>query len=97
MSLGESREILTYPDRGQSPCPYVREVLDHQVAEIDQRLAELVVLREQLVTRASTHPTATYRRNRLLLRHYRGCPDSTTGPHGGGGLLRSSRPPRGPR
>lgn len=50
MSLDEIREILAFRDRGQPPCGYVREVLDHQVTEIDQRIAELVRLREQLVT-----------------------------------------------
>jgi DNA-binding transcriptional MerR regulator len=48
MSLDEIREILAFRNRGESPCAYVRGVLDAQVAEIDQRLAELNRLREQL-------------------------------------------------
>lgn len=48
MSLDEIREILAFRDRGEPPCDYVRTVLDRQVAEIDERLAELVRLREQL-------------------------------------------------
>ncbi len=50
MSLDEIREILAFRDRGQPPCEYVRTVLDEQVADIDQRIAELVRLREQLLT-----------------------------------------------
>lgn len=47
--LGEVREILGLRDRHEPPCPYVREVLRSQVADIDQRIAELGALRDQLV------------------------------------------------
>lgn len=50
MSLDEIREILAFRDRGQPPCGYVRQTLRRQVAGIDQRIAELVRLRGQLLT-----------------------------------------------
>jgi len=49
MSLDEIREILAFRERGEPPCGYVRWVLGRQVAEIDERIGELVRLREQLV------------------------------------------------
>lgn len=49
MRLDEIREILAFRDRGQPPCGYVRRALSAQVAGIDERIAELVHLREQLM------------------------------------------------
>ena len=50
ISLDEIREILALRDRGEQPCAYVREVLRRQVDEIDERIAELRHLRNELVT-----------------------------------------------
>ncbi|NUR25342.1 MAG: heavy metal-responsive transcriptional regulator [Catenulispora sp.] len=49
MSLDEIREVLAFRDRGEPPCAYVRRTLRAQVAGIDQRITELVQLRDQLV------------------------------------------------
>ncbi len=49
MALDEVGEILALRDRGEQPCGYVRAVLRRQVAELDQRMAELAALRHQLV------------------------------------------------
>ena len=49
ISLDEIREILTFRDRGEQPCNYVRGVLRRQVDDIDERIAELRQLRKQLV------------------------------------------------
>lgn len=49
ITLDEVREILILRDQGDQPCGYVRNVLRRQVDEIDQRIAELRVLRRQLV------------------------------------------------
>lgn len=49
ITLDEIREILTFRERGDRPCDYVRAVLRREVAEIDQRLAELGALRDELV------------------------------------------------
>lgn len=49
ITLDEIREILALRERGDQPCDYVRTVLRREVTEIDQRLAELTALRDQLV------------------------------------------------
>jgi DNA-binding transcriptional MerR regulator len=48
LSLEEISEILRLRDRGEAPCAYVREVIDHQLRSIDQRIAELHRLRSEL-------------------------------------------------
>ena len=53
ISLDEIREILAFRDRGEAPCSFVQNVLDTQVASIDQRIRELQDLRGQLVELAS--------------------------------------------
>lgn len=49
ITLDEIREILAFRETGDQPCGYVRDVLSRQVAEIGQRIAELTVLRDELV------------------------------------------------
>ena len=49
ITLDEVREILALRDRGEAPCAYVRDVLRRQVADIQQRLAELAAMRDELV------------------------------------------------
>lgn len=49
ISLDAIREIVALRDRGEQPCTYVRDVLRREVAEIDERIAELGRLRDQLV------------------------------------------------
>jgi DNA-binding transcriptional MerR regulator len=49
LSLDEIREILALRDGGERPCAYVRDVLRRQVVEIDERMAELARLRDELV------------------------------------------------
>ncbi|MEW6152747.1 MAG: heavy metal-responsive transcriptional regulator [Actinomycetota bacterium] len=49
ITLDEIREILAFRERGERPCKYVRRVLRREVAEIDQRLADLTALRDELV------------------------------------------------
>lgn len=48
ITLDEIREILALRDRDEQPCAYVRSVIARQLAEIDQRLAELRRLRGEL-------------------------------------------------
>ncbi|CAM4090558.1 heavy metal-responsive transcriptional regulator [Nocardiopsis rhodophaea] len=47
--LDEIREILAFRDRGERPCGYVRATVLRQVADIDQRIADLQRLRDDLV------------------------------------------------
>jgi DNA-binding transcriptional MerR regulator len=41
LSLDDIREILALKDRGEAPCPYVREVIDREASAIDERIREL--------------------------------------------------------
>ena len=49
MSLDAIREVVALRDRGEQPCAYVRDVLRREVAEIDERIAALGRLRDQLM------------------------------------------------
>ncbi|MGH9215344.1 MAG: heavy metal-responsive transcriptional regulator [Acidimicrobiales bacterium] len=69
LSLDEIREILALRDGGQRPCAYVRDVLRRQVTEIDERIAELTSLRDDLValdTLADRLPEAGPGRCRII-------------------------------
>lgn len=48
LPLADIAEILAFKERGEAPCGYVRTVLARQVAELDDRIDELIALREQL-------------------------------------------------
>ncbi|MGI9156902.1 MAG: MerR family DNA-binding protein [Marmoricola sp.] len=46
--LDEVAEILRLRERGEPPCGYVRDVLNHQLRSVDKRIAELRALRSEL-------------------------------------------------
>ena len=48
LRLGEIREIVALRDRGETPCGFVVELIGRRAAELDARIAELVVLRHEL-------------------------------------------------
>lgn len=48
LRLDEIRKILDFRERGERPCGYVRDVLRREVAEINERIAELQRLRAEL-------------------------------------------------
>lgn len=48
IALDEIREILAARDNGIAPCDRVLNTLTQRVAEIDQRIADLLTLRESL-------------------------------------------------
>ena len=48
LTLADIREILAFRERGEAPCSYVLTVLARQAAELDQRINELVQLRDEL-------------------------------------------------
>lgn len=48
LPLSDIAEIMAFKERGEAPCAYVRLVLTRQVAELDDRIAELAALRDQL-------------------------------------------------
>lgn len=48
LSLDEIREIVTIRRGGRPPCPHVRALLVHKVAELNRRLGDLVALRRRI-------------------------------------------------
>lgn len=52
LSLREVGQVLAIRDEGRAPCVHVRGLLDHHLAEIDRRLAELGAARAELATLA---------------------------------------------
>lgn len=49
LTLADIRDILTVRDRGESPCPYVLELLDRKIAELERRISGLRALRYSLL------------------------------------------------
>jgi len=47
-SLDDIAEILTARDKGIAPCQRVLDTLTHHLTQIDQRIADLITLRESL-------------------------------------------------
>lgn len=45
LTLAQIGDILKVRDAGAAPCTHVRELLNQQLAEIDQKIAELAALR----------------------------------------------------
>lgn len=48
-SLDEIREVLAFRDRNEQPCAFVLDTLTQKVSQLDQRIAEMSALRDQLV------------------------------------------------
>jgi DNA-binding transcriptional MerR regulator len=48
LTLGEIREVIALRDRGEIPCGHVLELIQRRAAELDDRVAELQALRDQL-------------------------------------------------
>lgn len=47
-SLQEITEILREADDHSSPCPLVRELFEHKLADVERRLAELTEMRDRM-------------------------------------------------
>ncbi|MBW3602103.1 MAG: heavy metal-responsive transcriptional regulator [Actinobacteria bacterium] len=59
LTLDDIGEILAFRERGQTPCGHVVELLQRHARELDQRIAELRELRDELdelVARAGKLP-----------------------------------------
>lgn len=50
MSLDEIGAILAFRDRGELPCPHVEQLLADRINTLDERINELVRLRDRLLT-----------------------------------------------
>ncbi len=64
LSLQEIGECLAVYDHGNLPCGSIQEKLEKQVAKVDQRIAELILLRNELTD---------------LLRHWSTSPEEKPG------------------
>ena len=49
LPLDDIREILALRDRGEAPCPYVREMIAREADAIEERIGQLVTLRAELL------------------------------------------------
>ncbi|MEN9205707.1 MAG: heavy metal-responsive transcriptional regulator [Thermostichales cyanobacterium DRC_bins_46] len=49
MSLEEIGHVLAIRDQGSPPCEAIQELLLHKVAQIDRQIAELHLLKQQLL------------------------------------------------
>lgn len=60
LTLGEIREVLAFRDRGEPPCPHVRQLIERHAADLTERIATLTAMRAELVRlarRARATPT----------------------------------------
>ena len=49
LSLDEIGEILDFADGQQPPCGHVRGIVSRKAAELDQRIEEMIELRDELI------------------------------------------------
>jgi DNA-binding transcriptional MerR regulator len=72
LSLDEIREVLAYREQGQAPCEFVLSAVRRHADDVDQRIAELTQLREELgelIDRADDTPYTAARYCHLLDHH----------------------------
>ena len=48
LTLAQIRQILEIRDGGQAPCEHVRTLLDTRLADLEQQINQLVVLRDTI-------------------------------------------------
>lgn len=58
LTLAQIRQILDIRDGGHAPCEHVRDLLDVRLAEIEQQIAQLSVLRDTIadLSQGAAHP-----------------------------------------
>lgn len=72
LRLDQIREILAFRDRGERPCDFVLGAVRREVADLDQRIAELQATRAELanlLARAESQPPGGGGRFCELLEH----------------------------
>lgn len=57
LTLAQISDILKVRDAGIAPCTHVRDLLNQQLAEIDQKIAELTALRASVAKVRDTTET----------------------------------------
>lgn len=58
LTLDEIREVLAFADRKQTPCGHVQAVVGRKARELDDRIAEMTRLRDELREIERTVPLA---------------------------------------
>jgi DNA-binding transcriptional MerR regulator len=58
LTLAQISEILKVRDAGTAPCTHVRDLLNEQLAGIDQKIAELTAIRASVAEVRDTAETA---------------------------------------
>ena len=48
LALAQIRQILEIRDHGQAPCGHVRDLLNARLADIEQQIAQLAALRDNI-------------------------------------------------
>ena len=48
LTLAQIRQILDIRDHGQAPCGHVRDLLDARLTDIEQQMAHLIALRDNI-------------------------------------------------
>lgn len=56
LSLDQIREILAFTDTETAPCGHVRDLVGRKARELDQRIAEMIRLRDELLEIEKTTP-----------------------------------------
>ena len=71
LSIDEIREILAFTDRKQAPCGHVRDVLARKARELNERITEMIQLRDELLDIEKSIPVSVGSSDRLgpLIEH----------------------------
>lgn len=87
LALDEIKEMLDNTDTNAAPCGYVRALVGHKARELDQRIAEMIRLRDELLEIEKTTPISVGASQSLcpLIAHHKFPPSdpirSGTEPH----------------
>jgi MerR family Zn(II)-responsive transcriptional regulator of zntA len=54
LTLNELRQVLMIRDRGEAPCRHVTELISTRIREVDERIRDLRLLRQDLTALAET-------------------------------------------
>ena len=47
-SLEEIRQILDVRDRGELPCPFVQDLLDHKIGQLEAQIEQMMIFKVEL-------------------------------------------------
>lgn len=58
LSIDEIREILAFTEQKQAPCGHVRDVLARKARELNERITEMIQLRDELLEIENSVPVS---------------------------------------